>query len=266
MNILFAFLIIAVLGLLLGLALAFAAEKFAVEKDEKAEQILEILPGANCGACGYPGCSGYASALSKREAPNGLCSPGGPKTSALVATILGIEDEGVGERMVAYVHCRGNNELTQRNFKYDGIEECSGAYMLFKGESSCKYGCLHLGSCIQVCPTDAIYRDEKGNVTVEPDKCIGCRKCTLVCPTNVIKMIPARGSHAIACNSFDSGAFVRKVCEVGCIGCKICERKFPDSGCVVENFLATIDYSRPMTQIADAAEACPTKCIVVARQ
>ncbi len=265
MNIFFAFLIIATLGLLLGFALAIAAQKFAVQKDERAEQILEILPGANCGACGYPGCNGYAVALSKGEAVNGLCSPGGPKTSALVAEILGIADEGVGERMVAYVHCRGNHEITQRDFKYEGVEECSAAYMLFQGDSSCKYGCLHLGSCMQVCPTDAIYRDEKGNVTVNADLCIGCRKCTLVCPTNVIKMIPARTSHAIACNSNDKGPFVRKVCSVGCIGCMICERKYPESGCVVTNFLAQIDYERPMTQIAEAAEACPTKCIVVAK-
>lgn len=265
MNILFAFLIIAVLGLLLGFGLAVAAKKFAVEKNEKAELILEILPGANCGACGYPGCSGYALALSTGEAENGLCSPGGPETSAKVASILGVEDTtGVGERMVAFVHCRGNNELTKRDFAYEGVEECSGAYMLLEGDSSCKYGCLHLGSCMQVCPTDAIYRDEKGNVTVNPDECIGCLKCTLVCPTHVIKMIPASGSHAIACNSHDRGPVVRKICTVGCIACNICERKFPESGCTVTNFLSEIDYDKPMTQIGEAAEACPTKCIVEA--
>ncbi len=262
MNILFAFLIIATLGLLLGLGLAVAAQKFAVEKDLKAEQILEILPGANCGACGYPGCNGYAVGLSKGEAENGLCSPGGPEVSSLVAQILGVEDDGVGEKMVAYVHCRGNNELTQRDYQYEGIEECSAAYMLFGGDSSCKYGCLHLGSCIQVCPTDAISRDEKGNVTVNPDDCIGCRKCTEVCPTGVIQMIPARGSHAVACNSIDRGPVVRKICSVGCIGCMICERKYPESGCKVNDFLAKIDYSESMTQIVEAAEACPTKCIV----
>jgi len=265
MNILFAFLIIASLGLLLGLGLAVAAKKFAVEKDERAEEILAILPGANCGACGYPGCAGYASALSAGTTENGLCTPGGAETSAKVAAILGIADDGAKERMVAFVHCRGNNELTKRNYQYEGLEECNAAYMLFQGESACSYGCLHLGSCIRVCPTQAIFRDEKGNVTVDPDLCIGCLKCTLVCPTKVIKMIPARGSHAIACNSYDTGGVVRKICSVGCIGCKICERKFPESGCTVTNFLSDIDYSSPMTQIVEAAEACPTKCIVEAR-
>ena len=267
MNILFAFLIIALLSLLLGLGLAFAAKKFAVEKDERAEEILGVLPGANCGACGFPGCSGYANALSAGTAENGLCPPGGAKVVELVASILGIDDEGggAGEKMVAFVHCRGNNELTKRDFIYEGIEDCTAAYLLHQGEAACKYGCLHLGSCIKVCPTDAISRDEIGNVVVDPELCIGCLKCTLVCPTHVMKMIPYRGSHGIACNSLDSGPVVRKVCSVGCIGCKICERKYPESGCVVTNFLATIDYSREMSQIAEAAEACPTKCIVEAR-
>ncbi|MDD4219395.1 MAG: RnfABCDGE type electron transport complex subunit B [Sphaerochaetaceae bacterium] len=265
MNILFAFLIIASLGLLLGLGLAVAAKKLAVKKDERAEEILAVLPGANCGACGYPGCAGYASALSKGEAENGLCSPGGAETSAAVAEILGIEASAVHERMVAFVHCRGNNELTQRDYHYQGIEECSGAYMLFQGDSSCKYGCLHLGSCMRVCPTNAISRDALGNMRVDPDACIGCLKCTLVCPTKVIRMIPARGSHAIACNSLDKGGVVRKICSVGCIGCKICEKKFPDSGCTVTNFLSEIDYESPMTQIGEAAQACPTSCIVEAR-
>ncbi|MFA5569848.1 MAG: RnfABCDGE type electron transport complex subunit B [Sphaerochaetaceae bacterium] len=264
MNILFAFLIISVLSLLLGLGLAVASQKLAVEKDVRAELILEALPGANCGACGYPGCSGYADALSAKEAENGLCTPGGAETAVKVAEILGEEATEMGEKMVAFVHCRGNNELTKRNFVYDGVEECSAAFMLLDGESACTYGCLHQGSCIQVCPTDAIYRDEIGNVTVNPDLCIGCEKCTLVCPTHVIKMIPARGSHVVACNSHDRGPVVRKICEVGCIACNICERKFPDSGCVVANFLSEIDYSRPMTQIAEAAAACPTKCIVEA--
>lgn len=265
MEILFAFLIITALGLLLGLLLSYAAKKFAVEKDEVAELILEVLPGANCGGCGFPGCSGYANALSARTAVNGLCPPGGKAVAEKVANILGEEVGETAERMVAFVHCRGNHELSALDYHYDGLQDCNAAALLFKGDNSCKYGCLHLGSCIKVCPTDAISRDEKGNIMVNPDLCIGCKKCTLVCPTQVIKMIPARGSHAIACNSNERGPVVRKICQVGCIACNICERKFPESGCKVENYLSHIDYEEPMTQIAEAAEACPTKCIVVAR-
>lgn len=264
MNILIAFLLIAVLGLVLGTGLAVASKKFAVQKDEKAKQILDILPGANCGACGYPGCSGYASALSAGKAQNGLCTPGGAKTASLVAQILGMEDDtqGADEKQVAFVHCKGNSAITQRDYVYDGIEDCNAAYMLFKGDNTCKYSCLHLGSCIQVCPTDAISRDEQGMIQVDPQKCIGCRKCVLVCPTQVMKMIPLRATHAIACNNHDPGPVVRKICTVGCIACKICERKYPSSGCTVTNYLAAIDYDASMEQIGEAAQACPVSCIV----
>ncbi|MDC7246987.1 MAG: 4Fe-4S binding protein [Sphaerochaetaceae bacterium] len=122
-----------------------------------------------------------------------------------------------------------------------------------------------MGSCIEVCPVEAIYRDEKDNIMVDPEKCIGCKKCTLVCPTQVIKMIPYRGSHAVACNNHDKGAVVRKICSVGCIACKICERKFPESGCTVSDNLSSVDYAKETAQIADAAAACPTKCIVTAK-
>ncbi len=264
MNIVFAFLIIGALGLLLGLGLSVAAKKLAVKKDVVAEEILEILPGANCGACGYPGCSGYADALSKGTAENGLCSPGGAETVADVANILGLEGGEAQEKMVAFVHCTGNAAVTKQDFNYEGMDSCSAAHILFKGESSCKYGCHHLGSCIEVCPVDAISRNEVGNIVVDPEACIGCKKCTLVCPTNVIKMIPYRGSHVVACNNHDKGAVVRKMCEVGCIACNICAKKFPESGCVVEDFLSHCDYSKPDTQITEAAAACPTKCIIEA--
>ncbi len=265
MNILYAFLVIAALALALGVALAVAAKKFAVTKDVRAEQIVAILPGANCGACGFPGCSGYADALSKGSAENGLCSPGGAKTAQEVAKILGTSGDVASEKMVAFVHCRGNHEVTAQDYQYQGVNDCNAAHLLFKGDSSCKYGCHHLGSCIEVCPVEAIYRDEKDNIMVDPEKCIGCKKCTLVCPTQVIKMIPYRGSHAIACNNHDKGAVVRKICSVGCIACKICERKFPNSGCTVTDNLSQIDYEKDSDQIEDAAQACPTKCIVTAK-
>ena len=264
MNILYAFLIIASLGLALGVALAVAAKKFAVTKDARAEQILTVLPGANCGACGYPGCAGYATALSKGNAENGLCSPGGAKTTKLVASILGVESSGTSEKMVAFVHCKGHAGVSAQDFEYEGLTDCNAAHLLFKGEASCKYGCHHLGSCISVCPTSAIYKDDIGNVVVDPELCIGCKKCTLVCPTQVIKMIPYRGSHVVACNNHDKGAIVRKICSVGCIACKICEKKYPASGCVVTDNLSVIDYSKPSDEIEGAAAACPTKCIIAA--
>jgi ferredoxin len=172
-------------------------------------------------------------------------------------------DAGSDVRMVAQVHCRGSRETSSYLYEYHGVKDCNAAYMLFEGDKECKYGCLGYGSCMKVCPTDAIYYDKEGLVRVDRDKCIGCEKCVDVCPTGVMKMIPYDADFIVACNSTDKPAVVRKYCKVGCIGCKICEKKSPEGGYKVENFLATIDYTQKGDRSA-GAEACPVKCIIVA--
>lgn len=260
--ILSAFLVIALMGLILGLGLAVADKKLAVTKDEKLVQLEENMPGANCGGCGFAGCSAYAEAVFKGEAEIGLCSPGGSALAQKMGEIMGKSVDLTQEKMVAYVHCRGNKDVTETQFSYSGLEDCNAAYLLQAGPNACKEGCLHLGSCMKVCPAEAIYKDSEGFIVVDPDKCIGCGKCTGVCPTGVIRLIPASATYVVACNNHESGAKVRKECKVGCIGCKICEVKFPSSGCHVTSFLSSIDYSADHSQLADACEACPQKCIV----
>lgn len=262
MAILAAFLVISILGLVLGFGLAIADHKLAVEKDEKLIAMEAIMPGANCGGCGFAGCAAYAEAVCTGSAEIGHCAPGGSALSKKMSEIMGVADVGVSEKMVAYVHCRGNAEVTGTSFQYKGMTDCNAAYLLQSGPYACKEGCMHLGSCIATCPVKAISRDEKGVVSVDPSLCIGCGKCTKVCPTGVIKLIPASATHVVACNNHQAGAKVRKACSVGCIGCKICQVKFPESGCKVENFLSTIDYAAAQKQIEEAAAACPQKCIV----
>ncbi|MFA6687862.1 MAG: RnfABCDGE type electron transport complex subunit B [Sphaerochaetaceae bacterium] len=264
-NILYAFLVVTGLGLLLGFGLAFAAKKLEVPKDPRLAQMEPIMPNANCGGCGYPGCAGYAAAVVAGEAPIGLCAPGGSELSRKMAEIMGLDSAPVSEKMVAFVHCIGSVATTNKDYRYEGMTDCNAASLLFSGDNSCKSGCLRLGSCIKVCPADAISRQEDGRIVVDPDLCIGCKKCTAVCPNGVIKMVPASATYVVACNNHESGAKVRKACSVGCIGCKICENKFPESGCKVVNFLSEIDYSSSQAQIVDAANACPQKCIVPMR-
>lgn len=264
-NILFAFLVVTALGLLLGFGLAFAAKKLEVPKDPRLVAMEAIMPNANCGGCGYPGCSGYAAAVAAGEAPIGLCAPGGSSLNLKMAEIMGVAVEAGTEKQVAYVFCQGTAATTGKDYLYDGMADCNAASILFAGDNSCKSGCLHLGSCIKVCPAGAISRREDGLIIVDPELCIGCKKCTAVCPNGVIKMIPASATYVVACNNHESGAKVRKACSVGCIGCKICENKFPESGCKVVNFLSEIDYSSPQTQIVEASVACPQKCIIPAR-
>jgi electron transport complex, RnfABCDGE type, B subunit len=256
-----AFVVIAALGLLLGLGLAVADKKLAVKKDEKLVALEAIMPNANCGGCGYPGCSGYAAAVASGEAPIGLCSPGGSALSRKMSEIMGVEAAPETEKMVAFVFCNGNADVTKTDFDYSGISDCNAASLIQGGPNACKEGCLRLGSCMKVCPAGAIYREADGRIAVDKEKCIGCKKCTAVCPNGVIRMIPYSAEYVIPCNNHEMGAKVKKACQVGCIGCKICQVKFPESGCTVENFLSSIDYSKELKDIEAAAAACPQKCI-----
>lgn len=260
MTILFAFLILAGLGVILGIGLAIADSKLAVKNDPKLDELQGMMPGANCGGCGFAGCSNYAEAVFKGEAQPGLCAPGGKDLAVKMAKIMGVEAVEQ-ERMAAFVFCKGNCDKTVKEFDYKGIKDCNAASLFFKGDNGCKAGCLHMGSCISVCEFGAISKNENGEIVVDRDKCTGCGKCTKVCPNGVIKLIPYSAKFAVACNSHENGAKVRKVCEAGCIGCKICETKFPDAGFKVDNFLAVSDYKSSEEESRKAAEACPRKII-----
>ncbi|MDC7124171.1 MAG: RnfABCDGE type electron transport complex subunit B [Spirochaetales bacterium] len=259
-RVIYAFLSVGILGGLLGLALAYASKIFAVKKDKRITDLEEILPGANCGACGYPGCSGYAEAIVNEGAEMTLCAPGGADVASKVGEIMGVTVEVSGEKMVAQIHCHGTRDTSKVKYDYKGINDCNAMHSSFGGDKSCPYGCLGLGSCIKVCPVDAISKTDAGYLNIDKDKCIACGKCINVCPTGVIKMIPYSAKTIVACNSKDKGGIVRKYCSVGCIGCKMCEKKSPDGGFKVENFLAYIDYSAEGSR-TEAIEACPAKCI-----
>lgn len=261
MTVLYAFISVAVLGGLFGIGLAIAAKVLAVKKDERIQAVEEALPGANCGGCGYAGCAAYAEAIVHEEADITLCSPGGAETARRIAEIMGQSVEVSDQKMVAMVHCRGNRSTSTYSFDYEGVRDCNALYALYGGDKTCPYGCLGLGSCMKVCPVDAISYDAEGNVVVDRDICISCGKCIDVCPTGVMKFVPYEADYIVACNSTDKGALVRKYCTVGCIGCKMCEKKSPDGGFTVENFLAGIDYSATGSR-EEAAAACPPKCIV----
>jgi len=261
-RILYAFLSVATLGGLLGLGLAVASRLLAVKKDERVERVEGALPGANCGACGYAGCAAYAEAIVNEGAEINLCSPGGPDTVKAVAEIMGQDaDVGSSEKMVARVHCRGTQATCSYLYAYRGVLDCNAMHMHFGGDKECEFGCLGLGSCMRVCPSEAIYYEENGQVRVDRDKCISCGKCVEVCPTGVMKMVPYTADYIVACNSTDKGGKVRKYCKVGCIGCGVCAKKSPEGGFVVENFLASIDYSQNGSR-EEAVTACPPKCIV----
>lgn len=261
MKVLYSFISVGALGAVLGLGLAVASSVLAVKKDEKLEQLENALPGLNCGACGYAGCSSYAEALLGDESDLTKCSPGGSETAKELAGLLGESVEVAARKKVAQVHCRGGRSKAKQQYPYSGIQDCNAAFLLYKGGKECKFGCLGLGSCIDVCPVDAIDYDSEGLVWVSKEACIACGKCIDVCPTGVMQWIPYGADYMVACSSADKGAKVKKYCEVGCIGCKLCEKKAPEGGFEVTDFLARIDYKQAGER-KPAEEACPTKCII----
>jgi Na+-translocating ferredoxin:NAD+ oxidoreductase RNF subunit RnfB len=250
------------LGILLGLGLAVAARLLAIRKDERVEAIENVLPGVNCGACGFAGCAAYAAEIVGGEVALDLCTVGGPDVAEQVAEIMEVEYEhSTAAKQVPQVHCRGGRETAQYAFEYTGVKDCVALYALFGGNKVCKYGCLGLGSCIEVCPVDAIAYTAEGLVWVNKDICIGCGQCVKICPTGVMQWMPYDADYLIACSSKDKGGKVRKYCKVGCIACKICEKKSPEGGYKVEDNLSRIDYSVAGDR-REGAEACPPKCIV----
>ncbi|MBB6480243.1 RnfABCDGE type electron transport complex subunit B [Spirochaeta isovalerica] len=261
---LFGFISVAFLGSALGFGLAIAAKKLRVEKDKTVEELMGYLPGLNCGSCGYAGCEPYAEALSAgNDSDITKCKPGGAACLEGIGRVLGMEVDTSGPRMVAQVHCRGGEGTAETRYKYQGLKDCNAASILFGGDKSCQYGCLGLGSCMQVCPVDAIDYDDQGLVWVDKDKCIGCEKCVGVCPTGVIKMIPEDADVIVACNSKDKGKDTKANCSVGCIGCQICARKFPDAGYKITDNLSIVGYNDRGPGRAGAAGKCPTKSIIV---
>lgn len=247
------------MGLLFGAVLAFASKRFAVEKDPRVEAIHEVLPGANCGACGYPGCDGFAQAVVAGRAPVDGCTVGGATVAMKVGAIMGVDVEE-RERAIARVLCRGNCHNAVNKYEYKGIQDCVAASMLAGGYKGCSYGCLGLGTCVRACPFDAIYIADDGIAVVDPDKCTGCGKCVEACPKKLIELIPQSSLVQVLCISRDPGKQVRQNCKVGCIGCRLCVKACQFDAIDFVDNLARIRYDKCVNCMA-CAEKCPTGAI-----
>lgn len=249
------------LGLLFGLLLGVAARKFAVEKDPKAIKIAEVLPGANCGACGFPGCSGLAAAIAKGEAPVNACKVGGAAVAAKVAEIMGVEETDARERQVAHLLCRGGRGVAVQRAKYEGLHDCRSAAAFGSGGKACTFGCVGLGNCVRACPFGALSMGPDGLPVVDEEKCTGCGICVKTCPKGVLTLVPEHAKVFVACSSTAPGREVRQVCKVGCIACRICEKTCEFDAIHVVDNLARIDYAK-CTNCGRCAEKCPQKIIV----
>jgi RnfABCDGE-type electron transport complex B subunit len=250
---------LSAMAALFGAILAVASRIFAVKRDPRVEKLVEVLPGANCGACGYPGCQGYAEAAVKAGvAP--VCPPGGPDVAKEVAEILGGEAAEVVPK-VAVVHCRGGISSAERRLEYDGIHDCRAAVLVGGSEKACVFGCLSLGTCREVCPFGAVTIDDEGIVHIDPKACTGCGACVEACPVGIIELVSTDMKVHIRCSSHDKGKKAKEVCKVACIGCQLCVKKCPSDAIRMEDDLAVIDYEK-CTNCGICAAVCPTKAIV----
>lgn len=262
-QIITAFLSIGLIGAILGAVLAYASKVFHVEVDPKVEKIADILPQANCAACGYTGCSKYAEEIVTNGVAINLCTPGGQSVIDEIATIMGVEATA-GKAMVAYCACNGTKENAKDRFEYYGPKSCSSAAFLSGGQKTCDYGCLGFGECVEACTFGAMYMDEKTGLPVVIDeKCVGCGACVRACPKDVMKMMPKNSKVYIACNSKAKGKEVMDACKVGCIGCKICTtpKVTPSGALKMEGDLPVINYEIE-EDFVNAKFKCPKSCFI----
>ncbi len=234
------------LGFFFAIILAITNKKLFVKEDPRIERVLGELPGANCGACGNASCHDLAQKIVKGDAGPNDCPVGSSDIAEKIAKIMGIESKAVISK-VAIVHCGATEEVRKSRAIYVGGQTCRVANIA-GGALACEFGCLGYGDCVLVCLFDAIEMVD-GLPRVDLVKCTGCGQCVAVCPRGIISLekydvnsYPA--TIAIACNNPDKGASVRKICEVGCIGCGLCERNCGDGSFTMEGLLAKIDYDK----------------------
>ena len=259
-GIIMAAVIVGGTGLFIGIFLGLADKKLTVKVDEKEEAILGVLPGNNCGGCGYPGCSGLAAAIAKGDAPVDQCPVGGAPVAAKIGAIMGQEVKET-VRQVAFVKCAGTCDKTTVKYEYTGVEDCEMmAFIPGSGAKNCTFGCMGFGSCVKACPFDAIHV-VNGVAVVDKEKCVACGKCAEECPNHLIEMVPYDASYGVACSNQDKGPKVMAVCDTGCIGCGLCARQCESGAVTVENNVAHIDQSK-CTGCGKCAEKCPKKIIL----
>ncbi len=260
MTVMTAVVVLGGLGLILGLGLTFAYTKLAVTHSEIERNLIQILPGTNCGSCGYPGCEAFAAALAKSGKSAGFCPVGGEEIDKKISEILGVAPSEI-EPMVVVLRCGGDKNKAKERFIYDGLMDCVAADLIQKGNKGCEYGCLGYGNCERVCPFDAIKMGDDGLPLIADDKCTGCGLCVKECPRDVLELIPKTQKVYVACNSRLKAPLVKKVCSAGCIACKLCEKNCPYGAIKVENNLARIDPA-VCENATICILKCPTKCIV----
>lgn len=255
-----AVLVLGAVGLVFGSGLAVASRFLAVNRDERMEAIEEVLPGANCGACGVPGCGAFATAVVEGSVSPSGCTVGGAAVAEQVAGILGVELDDTGGRKVAHILCQGKEEHRTRQYIYDGPHDCRAMHSLGEGSLSCQHGCLHLGTCIEECPFDAIEMGPGGVPVVNREACTACGICVRICPRGIISLVPEAQKLVVECSHPGNARDVRADCKAGCLACRMCVRSCPQEAWSMDGNLPVLDNDKCQL-VGTCLEKCPTKVI-----
>ncbi|HNX77854.1 MAG TPA: RnfABCDGE type electron transport complex subunit B [Candidatus Rifleibacterium sp.] len=265
-QIISAVLVLGVLGFIFGAILSYASVKFEVHVDPLIEKTLELMPGANCGGCGYPGCAAMAEAIVKKGVPVETCPVISSLNRRRVEELLGLTKPGDEAKKpvfkAALIKCNGLDSDEYKKFEYLGVANCQAAVLLQNGPWLCPHRCMGLGSCVAACPFGAITIGPHHLPVVNEDKCTACGNCLRACPKQIIELVDKEKVVHVKCNSIERGPDTRKVCQVGCIGCGICVKNCAFDAIKVENNLAHIDYEKCVGCGACVAK-CPQKTIIM---
>lgn len=259
MDILIPVLSLGGLGMIFGVGLALAAKKLCVVTDKRLEEIYNKLPGANCGACGMPGCMGFAEGLIKGTYTIERCAVTQEEERKEIAEILGVELK-TKVKTVAVLYCHGGKNRAKDKYNYNGIKDCIAANQVMGGPKACAFGCIGYGTCAAACPFGAITMNEEDLPVVNEDKCTACGKCVAICPKKLFSLAPVNKIYVVRCKSLDIGKRVLEVCSVGCIACRKCEKACPTGAIKVIDNLAVIDYNICGNR-GECFRVCPTNCI-----
>lgn len=253
-------LIIGGVGLVLAVGLGIASRRLAVENTELIERIVAVLPGTNCGVCGYAACSRYARAVAAGTAGEKLCVPGGAQVAVQLAEFMSLA-AAPREPVYAVVRCQGGRDQARPLVRYEGVEDCFAAHALGKGPSVCREACLGLGTCVHTCPRGAISIRDNGVAWVDAERCNGCGDCLESCPRALIALVPSLHKIYLACANRDSGPGVAEYCSVGCTACGVCARLSAPGAVSMKYNLPVLDYANGDNFVV-AAHRCPQRSFV----
>lgn len=257
------------LALILSCGLVIAGRKLKVKDDPRVEQIVDVLPNINCGACGFSGCFGYAESIVKDKTGTDICTPGGTAVTRNISEIMGVET-AEKEKQIAIVCCQGGKKESKNRFRYQGINICKAVNSVAGGHKACVYGCLGFGDCQKACPFNAIKMSNNCLPVIDEDKCTGCGLCVKSCPRNIINLIPESQKVYIGCASLDKGKAVREFCEVGCFGCTLCAspKVTLDEAIMMNENLPVImlEKIKDWNMLDGAIAKCPAKCFKVIKE